>query len=71
MWNQTVAAVLFAGSCILKISSALFAQTIQRAVAEQTIKVFKVNTLMTGIILASCVCEKGMVILSHVLTPRN
>lgn len=71
MRDQAITAVLLAGLCILKISSAFCAQTIQRAVAEQIIKIFKVSTLMAGIVYTGRICKKGMVILSRVRTPRN
>ena len=48
MWKQTVAAILYTGLRIGKITTAGTALVIQRAVAKHTVKVLRIRTLVAG-----------------------
>ena len=63
--KQTVAAILYTGLRIGKITTAGTALAIQRAVAKHTVKVLRIRTLVAGEIAAIPVCKICMVVFSH------
>ena len=58
MRNRTVRTVLDALFRITEIASAPFTECIKRAVTKQTIKMFRIDTLVTGKEFAFPVAEK-------------
>ena len=60
MGKEAVCTVLDSFFCVLKISSAPIPQSIQRAIAEQAVKILRIVGFMTGKILTFFVAEKGI-----------
>ena len=58
MGKKTVGTVFNTLFCIFKISSAPVSESIQRTIAEQTVKIFRVTGFMAGKILAFFMTEK-------------
>jgi len=60
MGKQTAGAVFDPLFCVSEASSAFFAQCVQRAVTEQTVKVLRVSGFVAGETLAGGVLEKSV-----------
>lgn len=60
MGKAAFAAVLDAFFGIVKIPSALVAQGVQRTVAEQAVKIFRVICFVTGKVFTVLMAEKGV-----------
>ena len=58
MRQKTGAAILYAIVRIFEVSAAFTAKGVQRAIAEQTVKVFRICSLMAGEILTFFIAEK-------------
>jgi hypothetical protein len=67
--NQTAGAILDPIFRVAKITATLIPQGIQRAKAEQTIKILRVRTLMAGKILTLPVLKK--VVIGHLKPPSR
>ena len=73
--EQTIRAILDALFVVAEITAAVFAKRIQRAIAEQAIKIFGALRLMAGEILTLAILKKRAVILTvfftHMTSPLS
>ncbi len=66
---HTVHAGLDAAVKVREIASALFSETVERAITKQTVEILRMVRLMTGKILAFLVLKK--LIMFHLFCPRS
>lgn len=65
--QQTVAAIFYTRWGVGKIAAAGAAHTVQRAVAEQAVEVFRVCTFMTGKVFAVPIGKVCMIVMLHLV----